>query len=282
MEFGAMSKPDNFHGSSAAIFGFAFAVFAVLMVLAHSFAALEQRLNPNLDSFYDLVVFTIWACILLLTPALCFHVFSRSDASNNYWRAFWTFGYLALLVHLYWAIAGSCGGSIDAIYNLDDARKLHSGCIVEHPSPDFFLAGWWGLDVILAWVLSDNIKWVRVQRGAVHLLAFAMFFGAFVLADKAGISARLLGILMAIIVVTCFVIRLVISDNDPKSLLMVLYVKFFRFLNLLVIWHKLPTFLAVANLGALREVLRAKNLHNTSDIPVTVRGSSRPMVPPLA
>jgi hypothetical protein len=27
--------------------------------------------------------------------------------------------------------------------------------------------------------------------------------------------------------------------------------------------------LAVANLGALREVLRAKNLHNTSDIPVT-------------
>jgi len=58
-------------------------------------------------------------------------------------------------------------------------------------------------------------------------------------------------------------------ENDPKSLLAVLYVQSFRFLNLFVRWDKLPTFLAVTNLGALREVLRAKNLHNTSDIPVT-------------
>ena len=34
----------------------------------------------------------------------------------------------------------------------------------------------------------------------VHLLAFLMFFGAFVLADKAGIEARFLGIIMALMV----------------------------------------------------------------------------------
>ena len=65
--------------------------------------------------------------------------------------------------------------------------------MVEHPKPDLFLAAWWGLDVILAWTLADNIKWVRVQRGAVHLLAFLMFFGAFVLADKAEIARACLG-----------------------------------------------------------------------------------------
>jgi len=81
-----------------------------------------------------------------------------------------------------------------------------------------------------------------------------MFFGAFVLAEKAGVAARLLGVLMAVIVLTCVLIRLIISENDPKSLMMVLYVKFFQLLNLFVVWHKLPTFLAVTNLVALREV----------------------------
>jgi hypothetical protein len=252
------------------------------MAIAHGFALLEQWLTPASDGFYYLVIFTIWACIFLLTPALCFHVFSRSDARNSYWRAFWTFAFLALLIHLYWAVTGSCGSSPEAIFNLGEARKLHPGCIVDHPSPDFFLAAWWGLDVVLAWLVSDNIKWVRVQRGAVHLLAFVMFFGAFVLADKAGMAARLLGVLMAVIVTACLVIRLIISENDPKSLMMVLYVRFFQFLNLFVVWHRLPTVLALLNLGALREVLRARNLHNTSDIPVTEPSGLRNLVPPDA
>lgn len=128
----------------------------------------------------------------------------------------------------------------------------------------------------MAWLVSDNIKWVRVQRGAVHVLAFVMFFGATVLAAKAGIVARLLGILMAIIVVGCVVLRMIMRENDPKSLIAVVYIKIFEFLNLFVIWHKLPTWLAVLNLGALREVLRAENLHNTSDIPVTNLAGLRP------
>ena len=74
---------------------------------------------------------------------------------------------------------------------------------------------------------------------------------------------------MTLAVIGCFALRLIVRETDPKSLLAVLYVKSFQLLNLFVRWDKLPTFLAVTNLGALREVLRAKNLHNTSDIPVT-------------
>jgi len=132
-----MSKPDKFHGSTAAIFAFACAVFVVAMTIAHGAAVLQQHLNPNPDPFYYLVIFTIWACISLLTPALCFHLFSRRNSPNNYWRAFWTFAYLALLVHLYWAITGSCGGSFEAIYKLENAQEAHPGCVVAHPTPDF-------------------------------------------------------------------------------------------------------------------------------------------------
>src|SRR5712691_11911764 len=259
---------------------FVFALFLVLMVLAHGAAELQARLNARAGLSVDhyRVIFTIWATTLLLTPALGFHVFSRSDAPNSYWRAFWTVAYLALLAHLYWAVFGACHGDFAAIFHRAGAAS-YPECRVDHPGPDFFLAAWWGLDVVLAWLVSDNLKWVRVQRGTVHMLAFTMFFGAFVLAPKAGIVAHLLGILMVLAVPGCFVLRLILRESDPKSLLAVLYVEAFQFLNLFVRWHKLPTFLAVTNLGALRDVLRAKNLHNTSDIPVTAPDGLRETVP---
>jgi len=266
-------------------FWFVCVLFLVLEALAYGGAELQAWLEARgpaaqaHTAAYHLVIFTIWATIVLLTPALCFHVFSRSDAPNSYWRAFWTFAYLALLAHIYWAVNGTCGGDLVTVFNSKVETPAHPECLVEHPGPDFFLAVWWGLDVVLAWLVSDNIKWVRVERGAVHLLAFSMFFGAFVLASKAGIVAHLLGILMALAVVGCFVLRIIVRENDPKSLIAVVYVKLFQFLNVFVSWDKLPTFLAVTNLGALRDVLRAKNLHNTSDIPVTELKGLRPTAP---
>jgi hypothetical protein len=276
-----MRNPRESSGLSRARFWFACALFLVLMALALGGAELKARLDnqAGLSVDYYRVIFTIWVATLLLTTALCFHIFSRSDAPNSYWRAFWTFGYLALLAHLYWAVFGTCHGDFAAIFH---EKPAPPECIVDQPVPDFFLAAWWGLDVLLAWLVSDNLKWVRVQRGAVHLLAFAMFFGATVLAPKAGIVAHLLGILMLLVVIGSCLLRLIMSENDPKSLSAVLYVKSFQFLNLFIVWHKLPTWLAVLNLGALREVLRAKNLHNTSDIPVTSPSGVRPTVAPEA
>jgi hypothetical protein len=211
----------------------------------------------------------IWATVVLLTPALCFQIFSRSNAANTYWRAFWTFAFLAFLVHVSWAVFGTCGGDWKVVFHSQIAPAAYPECTIKHPGPDFFLTAWWALDVLLARVVSDNNKFVRVQRGAVHVLAFAMFFGATVLAEKAEIVARLLGIVMLLAVLGCVVLRLIVQENDPKSLTALVYVKFFEFLNLFVTWDKLPTVLAVLNLGALREVLRARNLYNTSDIAVT-------------
>jgi len=267
-------------------------LFVVLVGLAYGGAALKSWLDARSPTLplpppivsahtfaYDIVIASILVTVLLLTPALGFHIFSRSNAPNTYWRAFWTVAYLAFLVHISWAVFGTCGGDWNVVFHSKVATPQFPECTIEQPGPDLFLGAWWGLDVLLAWIVSDNIKWVRVQRGAVHILAFVMFFGATVLAAKAGIAARLLGIVMALVVLGCAVLRLILRENDPKSLIAVLYIKFFEFLNLFVRWHKLPTFLAVTNLGALREVLRAKNLHNTSDIPVTNPSGLRATVP---
>jgi len=223
---------------------FVLALFLVLMALAHGAAELKAWQDARAPVIagvehhtvdYYRVVFTIWVAIALLTPALCFHVFSRSDAPNSYWRAFWTVAYLSLLIHLYWAVFGVCHGDFSLIF--DQARQAAnpSECRVDHPKPDFFLAAWWGLDVLLAWLVTDNIKWVRVQRGALHMLATSMFFGAFVLAPKASITAHLLGIAMMLIVPVTFLLRLILRESDPKSLLTVLYVKLFQLLNLFVV-----------------------------------------------
>jgi Animal haem peroxidase len=260
-------------------------LFIALMVLTHGGAELKAWLDtrgPALSVHtveYYRVILTILAAVLLVTPALCFHIFSRSDARNTYWRAFWTAAYLAFVVHVYWAVFGTCGGDWSVVFHSQVASPDYPECTIEQPGPDFFFAAWWGLDVLAAWLLPDSIKLVQVQRGAVHVLAFAMFFGATVLASKAGIVAHLLGIIMALAVLGCLVLRLVIRESDPKSLTAVLYIKLFEFINLFVPWHKMPTFLAITNLGALRDVLRAKNLHNTSDIAVTNPDGLRPTVP---
>jgi hypothetical protein len=261
---------------------FVFALFVVLMALAHGLAEVKGRLDAPGDAaqlVYYRAIFTIWVTLLLLTPALCFHVFFRSGAPNSYWRAFWTFSYLAFLVHLYWTVGATFDWDIEKTFHSHSYDPgVDPRSFVDHPGTDYFLTVWWGLDVLLAWVATDR-KWVRVQRGALNLVIFAMFLGAFVLAPKASPVARGLGILMTLAVGSSFLLQMIVREIDTRSFLGALYVKGFQVLNRFVRWDQLPTFLAVVNLGAVREVLRAKNLHNTSDIPVTEPAGLRPLTP---
>jgi hypothetical protein len=281
-----MAAAQDFPGMVRARFWAVCIVFVVLMVLVHGAAQLLGALDagaiaagrPGHTVMYYRVVFSIWATIILLTPALCFHIFSRSDAPNSYWRILWTFAYLAFLVHIYWTVFGTFHGDFAVMFHSQEGVTSDPEKIVQHPGPDLVLTAWWGLDVLFAWLLP-NWTWVRVQRGALHFVVFVMFFSAAVLAEKAGIVVRGLGILMALIVLACQAIRMTTQENDPKSLLMVLYVKSFQLINRFVSWDKLPTVLGLLNLGALREVLRAKNLHDTSSIAVTNPDGLRPTVP---
>src|SRR3989442_7175172 len=116
-----MRSTQESASEARARFWFVLVVFVLLMGLAHAGAELAAQLDARSTRtgaegqpvptviFYQ-VRFTSWVTLLLLTPALCFHIFSRSGARNSYWRAFWTFSYLAYLVNFSWMVFG---GAID-------------------------------------------------------------------------------------------------------------------------------------------------------------------------
>ncbi len=274
----------------------AFVIFLVLMALAYGAASLGERGTivtfpgaKHTLAFYQ-GIYSIWVTTILVTIALCCHVFSRSDKPNSWWRLFWTFAYLALLVHLYWMTAHVCGWNWDDIIHGAAGDRANSECIVEHPYLDCALALVWGLDVLAAWLFPfvpgvnvtratpDDNRVLRNLRGIVHVFAFSVFFGATVMAPKATMEARALGLTMAALVVGATIFRIVRYEVDTKTLVWFIYVSFFRALNKFWPWYKLPTLLAMHNLVAVRAVLREKNLHNTSDIPVTNESGLRETV----
>jgi hypothetical protein len=209
--------------------------------------------------------FALWAAVLLVTPALGFYLLKRPGTSGGYWRPFWTFAYLAYVCHFLWSFVAPF-----------DVALFGTGRAAVYPALAALLALWWGLDVALP---APGSKAVEVPRGAVHFFAFAFLFGTTFLAPSAGPVDRLLGVLLALVVLSCSALRLLLRESDPTSLLTALYIKAFQVLNAFVPWHRLPTFLAAVNLGAFREVLRARNLHNTSDLPVTRPEGVRPTPP---
>jgi Animal haem peroxidase len=276
-------------------FLFIFILFVILIGIAH--LAAERRAAKDADLLsalqnrppevwkgqegefpaphsvvYYRIVFTIWISTVLLTVALCFYALRRPTAPSSYWVLFWTFSYLAYLLHFYWAagvlfgwdFAGPQGILHSRIGTNPDPEK-----VVCNPIPDLVLTVWWGLDVVLAWFVfaSPCPKWLRIERGAVSLFTFVAFFGATVLAAKAGPVVRALGVLMVVSVLVCYLARIALQPMQPQSLSAFLFVSVFRLVNLIRPWYRLPTLFGVMNLAALREVLRARNLHTTSREP---------------
>jgi hypothetical protein len=135
--------------------------------------------------------FTIWASLLLATPALAlFPSISRSALAHDVWRVLWTASLLVFAVHFYWATV--------VIFGNDWDRILHTPR-VSAPRLDTVFAVWWVVDVLLAWMLGSEAWWVRAERAGVHLLAFVLFFmGAAREGELA--ASRTLGWLMAVVV----------------------------------------------------------------------------------
>jgi hypothetical protein len=286
---------------SASQFAFVFVLFAVLMGLAHGAAELSAAKDARVEAerearrtagapgaaspavverphtvVYYRIVFTIWATVVLLIPAFCFYVLRRPAVTSSYWLLFWTFSYLAYLAHFYWAFFVLFGGNLDEVLHSKMGMNPDPEKVVDNPVPDLVLTVWWGIDVLLAWTITYNSRLVQIQRGILQVFAFVAFIGATVIAPKAGIEVRLLGIVLFLVVTFCFVVRVVVRPMDPGSFLATVYVGSFRALNKLVPWYRLPTLLGIMNLGALRDVLRSKNLSGTDDIPVTNEAGRAP------
>lgn len=135
--------------------------------------------------------FTIWASLLLATPALAlFPSMRRSAGAYHWWRVFWTASLLVFSVHFYWAAVVIFG---------NDWQRILNTPRVSAPRLDTVFAMWWVMDVVLAWTLRPDAWWLRAQRAGVHLLAFVLFFmGAAREGELA--ASRALGWSMAVVV----------------------------------------------------------------------------------
>lgn len=138
-----------------------------------------------------LTFFTIWASLLLATPALAlFPTIRQSARVYQTWRIFWTASLLVFAVHFYWATV--------VIFGNDWQRTLNTPR-VSAPRLDTVFALWWVVDVVLAWTTRTEAVWLRLQRLGVHLLAFVLFFmGAAREGELA--ASRALGWFMAVVV----------------------------------------------------------------------------------
>lgn len=181
-----------------------FAQFAnsfIPFALAVLIALWAAELTP-LNGDRARTLYTIRAAIVLLTLALCLFLFrDYSPAADNYWLLFWTFSYLAFLVHFYWAVAIIYDGDISRIFRV-------MGNVIA--GSNFLLAAWWGLDVLLswiAWIVRRDPKWLRIERMGAHLFALAVFaYTAIEL--KPGVF-RIEGIVMCVAIGFCVIARLI-------------------------------------------------------------------------
>jgi hypothetical protein len=122
----------------------------------------------HLRSDLHMTFFTIWASLLLATPALAAVASIGASATVwRWWRITWTAALSVFVVHLYWAAVIIFGNDWSRI--LDTPR-------VSAPRLDTVFAIWWVIDVALAWLHDGKAFWVRAQRWCVHLLAFVLFF----------------------------------------------------------------------------------------------------------
>jgi hypothetical protein len=276
-------------------------------------AAQVQQLLGNLT--YERTFLSIAICLGFMLPAYWFYLLQRRGGPSTLWRANWTMAYVAFVVHLYWAIqliievrgieATNLSAIASAVFNSRD--------LVSSPYFDIAVFAWWTFDVLIAWLpgitpnsingLSDRPavsltssistapapqpsrgRLIRLQRSILQIVLYVAMTIASVVQGHG--LVRVLGFTLTLTVFFGMFARVVRRPFDPESLSGKLYKAAFSAFNHLFEWYQLPTWLAVFNLGALREVLRASNLHGTDGIKVTnpsglINGGNPPPRKPL-
>ncbi|MCY1059384.1 peroxidase family protein [Nannocystis sp. SCPEA4] len=235
-----------------------FGLLALADVAAHH--ATEQLGRPLVrDLNYYQAFYALAATLALVTPAFWMFILQRKDGPSRAWRNLWTCGLVAFMVHLYWTNSamgeGDCSDALVGAASVDAWRY------------GVTLASWWLFDVVFAWKMPNRPPWVRLQRGALHL---ALFIGLVAASLPRGQGLVLvLGVVLLISVLVSAALRVLLRPYDAESLVGRAFPLLFRSINRFMDWHRLPTWLGVLNLAALRQTLRANNLHDTKDIPIS-------------
>ncbi len=151
---------DQVNDRPSTAFTVAFGCFSLLLA-----AAVFGGLTSDSIDFFRTHA-TAWSMALLATPAMFIFVshFRRAPL-NEWWRMFWSFGWLMNLVHFYFGL-----------FHLHDGQPLtvfeRQGFVLAFSI--FFFTGFWGLDVLLAW-LRPRRPYGFLNTGA-FVVGFLTFF----------------------------------------------------------------------------------------------------------
>lgn len=180
---------------------------------ANTFVPFALMMSASLiapEAFPDIAhrhaMFTIWTTMAFMIPALClFFVPGDSEAQSNYWLLCWTFGFLALVSHFYFTIAVIFHGSLQEVY-------AQQGPIIA--TSNFVDLGWWGFDLLLAWLVASGARWIHYQRVGAHLYIPLTFFISAVIIKHGFV--RGLGIVMTVALLVSLVLhRYLVRDASP-------------------------------------------------------------------
>jgi hypothetical protein len=245
-------------------------LFVVLMTIAYTTAATQSHGSPPVlhDFAFFFATNALAAAIILATVAFALFILQRSGRHLAGWLSFWSFAYITYGVYLAaWAATRTGDESDPGLWQ----SPGHLSWV------DWVLLIGWGLDILLALAGRGISGPIRLGRGVLHLVVFAVLLIRSLASESWYLHT--VGILMAVVCLACLPVRVVVVEFDRDSLTGRAFIGAFDAIDRIVPWHWLPTPLAVLNLAAFREVLRAKNLHNTSDIPVTQPENVSPVPP---
>ena len=182
-----------------------FVPFALLLSAALMAPEAPQILD-NHRAYYNIellvyyrTIFSIWLTMVFLIPAeVLFFWPGDSLARRNYWLLCWTFGFFALVVHFYYAVGIVFHGSLREVY-------AKQGVVIA--TSNFVDLAWWAFDLILAWFVKSEAKWIRVERILAHLYIPLTFFISAVVIKHGFV--RGLGVLMTVAILGTLALRFV-------------------------------------------------------------------------
>jgi hypothetical protein len=182
----------NSHNITLGQFAATFIPFGLLLVLALMGA------ENALDLPFQRMVYTIWVAMALVIPALCLYILPcRTHGRRNYWLLLWTFSYVAYLFHFYYAVIVHYHASIPEVFQQQGIKIAGS---------NFLVTFWWGLDVLLAWFIAADVKWIRIERLLANVFISLVFFVASVVIFRGFVNV--LGYAMTAAILICLLVRI--------------------------------------------------------------------------
>ena len=163
------------------------------LVLAAALLAAETQMDMGMAR----TVYTIWATVALVTPALCaFALPGNTDRIRTAWLLFWTFSFIVYVFHMGYAIFSVYHGSM---------KEFLAGQGTFPAIVNVVFTLWWALDVALAWFYHSDARWVRIERVAGHIFIGLTFLASTVFLKHGYINV--LGALYTISILICLMIR---------------------------------------------------------------------------